>query len=244
MTILDRGKPGCLAAFLNLFRRETTRVHFDREVPTYEPAPREELPYRLRDDFLSRAELAYYCALKSVLGPRATLCMKVRLADILYVSRPNENAGFFNRIAQKHVDFLLCDSTTMRPVVAIELDDASHGRADRQERDAFVDGALEAAGLPLVRIAAQWEYSKEDIIATLAPILREASSTAHMAEVPGTTETAVKPSTSPPVCPTCGIPMVLRTARKGAQRGTQFFGCRNFPRCRQVVPLPALEAAA
>ena len=36
----------------------------------------------------------------------------------------------------------------MKPRVGIELDDASHGRRDRQDRDEFVEAAFEVAGLP------------------------------------------------------------------------------------------------
>lgn len=35
-----------------------------------------------------------------------------------------------------------------------------------------------------------------------------------------------------PLCPTCGSQMVLRTAKKGANAGNQFWGCPKFPKCR------------
>ena len=35
-----------------------------------------------------------------------------------------------------------------------------------------------------------------------------------------------------PVCPKCGNPMVLRTARKGANAGSQFWGCCGYPECK------------
>lgn len=35
-----------------------------------------------------------------------------------------------------------------------------------------------------------------------------------------------------PACPECGKPMVRRTARKGANAGSAFWGCSSFPRCR------------
>ncbi|HOW43518.1 MAG TPA: NERD domain-containing protein [Candidatus Omnitrophota bacterium] len=35
-----------------------------------------------------------------------------------------------------------------------------------------------------------------------------------------------------PICPKCGKPMILRTARKGAGAGSEFWGCPNFPSCR------------
>ncbi len=61
------------------------------------------------------------------------------------------NASFRNKIDRKHVDFVLCDPHTMRPLVGIELDDATHGRVSRQARDEFVDEVLAAAGLFLER---------------------------------------------------------------------------------------------
>jgi len=35
-----------------------------------------------------------------------------------------------------------------------------------------------------------------------------------------------------PACPRCGKPMALRTARKGAHAGSQFWGCSDYPGCR------------
>jgi four helix bundle suffix protein len=35
-----------------------------------------------------------------------------------------------------------------------------------------------------------------------------------------------------PACPLCGQPMVVRTARKGGQAGSQFWGCSGFPVCK------------
>lgn len=36
-------------------------------------------------------------------------------------------------------------------------------------------------------------------------------------------------------CPKCGGRMVKRTARKGKQAGSVFWGCSNYPRCRQIM---------
>lgn len=40
---------------------------------------------------------------------------------------------------------------------------------------------------------------------------------------------------SPPSCPKCGSTMVLRTARQGANAGSQFWGCSGYPKCRGVA---------
>ena len=44
------------------------------------------------------------------------------------------------------------------------------------------------------------------------------------------------PTSSAPRCPTCGCEMALRTARKGAQSGSQFWGCPKYPACRGTRP--------
>jgi restriction system protein len=44
-------------------------------------------------------------------------------------------------------------------------------------------------------------------------------------------------------CPSCGAPMVVRTAQRGSRSGEQFLGCSSYPRCWGVRPL-AQEAAA
>ncbi len=38
-----------------------------------------------------------------------------------------------------------------------------------------------------------------------------------------------------PFCPKCDVPMVERVARKGQNAGKSFFGCPNYPKCREVV---------
>jgi hypothetical protein len=234
MTETPAQKPGCLTAFLRLLRRPSPSV------PWPDVVTEEELPYRLRDDFLTPAELSYYRVLTSVIGPRATVCAKVRLTDILFVARPHENRAYFNRIAQRHIDFLLCESSTMRPVLAIELDDSTHDRPDRIESDAFLDEALQAAGLPILRVIPKPAYTHDEVVAALRPLLPSDSPTEGVPEPP--------PSSSPadgvaPDCPKCGIPMVLRTATRGPQKGRQFYGCRNYPECRQVIPLSSSRAA-
>ncbi len=39
------------------------------------------------------------------------------------------------------------------------------------------------------------------------------------------------------VCPQCGKPMALRTARKGQPAGSQFWGCSAYPICKGTRPL-------
>jgi restriction system protein len=40
-----------------------------------------------------------------------------------------------------------------------------------------------------------------------------------------------------PTCAACGKAMVLRTARKGAKAGSQFWGCSGYPECKTTLPV-------
>jgi len=45
------------------------------------------------------------------------------------------------------------------------------------------------------------------------------------------------PGPKAPDCPRCGKPMALRTARKGPQAGSQFWGCSGYPGCKGTKAL-------
>jgi hypothetical protein len=98
-------------------------------------------PYHLRDDFLSPAELNFYRVLQTAVSRWATIFVKVSLGDLFFAQTPRfgQNQAYRNKIDRKHVDFLLCDPQTVRPILGIELDDKSHQRPDRQARDRFAE---------------------------------------------------------------------------------------------------------
>jgi hypothetical protein len=128
-----------------------------------------EYPYVLRDDFLSPAEHSFYLVLKQAVSDWALVCPKVRLGDLFYVNTRDRSKKmtYRNKIDRKHVDFLLCNPKTAKPILGIELDDKSHMRRDRQERDDFVDKAFAAANLPLARISVKISYSTSELDALL-----------------------------------------------------------------------------
>src|ERR1051326_3695684 len=102
------------------------------------PVRVQELPYRLRDTFLSTPELALLRALQEMVGPRYIICPKVSLNDIFYIVPPKENVHFLNKFFRKHVDFLLCDPKTFKPVIGIELVKPV-SKSETREADQFME---------------------------------------------------------------------------------------------------------
>ena len=122
------------------------------------------LPYIPRERLVTNAELRFYKTLKkSVLDDWEVFAM-VRIADILRVEPGIKNRrSWINKILAKHIDFVLCDPHSLEIVMGIELDDSSHQRADRIERDKFVDEAFESAGIPLLRVPVRSKYLAREV---------------------------------------------------------------------------------
>ena len=231
--------PGCLEPILRFFQKPGKPLKQDGIVRFSLPADEpEELPYFVRDDFFSAAEASFFRVLKTVVGENLVICPKVSLAEIFYVSRPDVNLPYFNKINRKHVDFVLCSPKTLKPVLAIELDDASHQRADRVERDEFVDDVFSTAGLRLIHVPVQRAYNTQELQALLQDALggqKQASASDKSAD------TAWPADKEPPFCPNCGSRMVLRTAQRGSNVGQQFYGCPNYPKCQKIIPIGAKQ---
>jgi Protein of unknown function (DUF2726) len=137
-------------------------------VATWQAPKTDGLPYSRNKYFFSAAERSFYEVLRR-LAPEYTLFAKVGLADLVHVSKgASWWQSHFNRINQKHVDFVLCNRD-LAPIAAIELDDSSHDADEREARDEFVDQVLAAAALPIVHIRARRAYAPDDLRAALHP---------------------------------------------------------------------------
>ena len=115
---------------------------------------------------MSPGELKFFRALDAAVGGHYRVFSKVRLADIVQPAKTgNRNAWYsaFGFIKSKHVDFVVCDSDTMEFRLVVELDDKSHERVDRAERDRKVDDVLTQANLPVLHFPARASYSAEEI---------------------------------------------------------------------------------
>ena len=129
-------------------------------------------PYERCPALFTPAERAFLLALRRAAGSDFVVFGKVRLADIIRPRGPLSRQRYFQalgRVTSKHIDFALCDPRTFEIVVAIELDDRTH-QTDRRrrERDVFVEGALAAAGVPLLRVPVQRGYDVHALAAQLA----------------------------------------------------------------------------
>lgn len=130
------------------------------------------LPYLKAKSLATRTELEFFKAL-SVSLPRKglTICPKVRMEDAIRVERglsPRDRGRGRGRIKSRHFDFVIADSSTLEPLLAIELDDHSHLRKAAQDTDRFKNEACKKAGLPLLRIKTSKNYCPSDLRKSIA----------------------------------------------------------------------------
>ena len=118
--------------------------------------------YVARSGFMSPSEKALFHSLKLAF-PSHHIFAQVRLADLVDVHPKLKGKAwskYFNPIARKSVDFVLCGSD-LGILMAIELDDPTHRHASRQKADSQKNDALQAAGIKLRRISGKIPQPKE-----------------------------------------------------------------------------------
>lgn len=118
--------------------------------------PEENPPYK-KKLLLTKNEWRFYKDLKPIADKeKLTIIAKVRLADLVEVDssriQKNEYMKYFNSIAKKHVDFVLCNPDNLAVIELIELDDNSHNNNTRVVRDNMVDKILTGAGYKITHV--------------------------------------------------------------------------------------------
>jgi len=142
----------------------------DAEVARNYPGAPDRDAYTVGSSLLSEAERTFLQTLDQAVPPNTRVFVQVALAAII---SPRKGSSTWqrdrNRIAQKVVDFVVCDQWA-KPLVAVELDDASHKKTKRADRDELLDSILSNVGLRVIHVRAAGSYDVEALRAELSPM--------------------------------------------------------------------------
>jgi very-short-patch-repair endonuclease len=120
--------------------------------------------YNRKNFFLTRAEHEFYDVLVEAVGAEYRIFAQVHLPTLVdHTVRGQDWRAALAHINRKSVDFVLCDKAYLSPKLAIELDDKSHERPDRQERDREVERILREAGVPLLRLENRGSFNPNEL---------------------------------------------------------------------------------
>lgn len=204
------------------------------KLPKGHSADSANYPYQSSGVLFTPAERSFYGVLERSVGETAKVLGKVRVADVITPRKGLSRGEWqkaFNKISAKHFDFVLCKNDDLSIICAIELDDSSHNSKNRQNRDEFLKSACEAASIPLIQVPAKAGYVIGDIKGLLAPYLQTREDNLQVGVA---TDTAGEKS-----CPKCSSPMVIRTAKNGANAGKKFLACSAYPKCKHIEVINA-----
>lgn len=181
---------------------------------------KQNYPYVARDFLFTKAENSFRGVLEKVVGGRAGVYGKVRIADVVTIRKGLNNSkrmSALGKIAQKHFDYVICDLKSSEILCVVELDDSSHNAKDRKKRDEFVKEVCRVAGVALVNVPTKGGYNYKAVADLLAPYLPQAASVIPQQndESAAVTATPKKSKTAQDTCPENGCAGVLSAINAG-----------------------------
>jgi hypothetical protein len=142
------------------YKRPTREIYYEPHPADHRYRAPESTRHRYVPEkhLLTYHEAEFFAMLEAACPEGYRIFPKVRISDIL---RSVTGYGSHLHMSKKHVDFVVVCANTYRPVLAIELDDPSHRRKNRQKNDEAKDHAFKTANLPLLRTHVAPTYDRE-----------------------------------------------------------------------------------
>lgn len=119
-----------------------------------------ELPYTKSNSVLSADDLKFYKAIQAAAGGSWTVLMHIPLREVLQVPKHTPGAAYWRQKLDSHIlDFALCHNDSLSLILAVELSNAGNAEQSRL----FPQEALQAAGVPFMRVSLADQYDKIEL---------------------------------------------------------------------------------
>lgn len=115
--------------------------------------------YEKKEYLLTQKEYKFYRLLKPICN-RYNLNIFTQVS--LYSIVKTKNNEEFNKIKSKSIDFVIAD-TNCKIKICIELDDPTHIRPDRQNRDKFIKELFNQLDIKFLQVPVQSYYNMQQI---------------------------------------------------------------------------------
>lgn len=123
-------------------------------------------PFRRKPQLFTPVEHTFLNLIEQAMGHEFRIVSRVRLNDIVSVRQSANKktaSQALSRASARQLDFVLVDKRDMTPVLAIDLVHNKGQDGYKAQKDWFVTGALDAAGVPHARIKVKSGYSVDEI---------------------------------------------------------------------------------
>ncbi|MBV2129596.1 DUF2726 domain-containing protein [Arsukibacterium indicum] len=124
-----------------------------------------------RSSLFSPVERSFQNLLEKAVDGEYKILNRIKLADVIEVKEnANEKArrSTLVKLNAKYLDFVLCAADDLRVIAVLDLVNNSNKDGHKAAPDWFVSGALEAAGIPYLRIKIKAGYTSADLQQALA----------------------------------------------------------------------------
>ncbi len=128
-------------------------------------------PFYKRSQLFTQVERSFLQLLEKAVGEQYKIINRVKLADILELRDSTDTKtkrAALLKLNAKYLDFVLCNNEDMSIVAVIDLVNNTSKTGHKAVPDWFVSGALEASGIPYIRMKIKAGYTVADIQQGLA----------------------------------------------------------------------------
>lgn len=130
-------------------------------------------PYKSFPSLMSTYEQKFFLILSMALNDKSFyICPKVRLCDIVQVISTDNYQFYLDKIKTKHIDYLICDKFSFRPLYAISLDDLNFNFQGLVIKEDFLNNCFSNSDIKFVRFKTHYSYKVteiKEILGLLAP---------------------------------------------------------------------------
>jgi hypothetical protein len=128
-------------------------------------------PLTKKSQLLTPVERSFLGLLEHAVGDEYKIMNRIKLADVLEV-QPKADArarrAALQKLNAKYLDYVLCDPVDMSIVAVVDLVNNTDKTGHKAVPDWFVSGALEASGIPYIRMKIKAGYDVADIKQVIA----------------------------------------------------------------------------
>lgn len=128
-------------------------------------------PVQKKSSLFSPVERSFMQLLEKAVASDYKILNRVKLADVMELKSGISDKSRSNTLVKlnaKYLDFVLCDPQDFSVIAVLDLVNNSSKEGHKAVPDWFVNGALDAAGVPYLRLKIKAGYTAADIQAAIA----------------------------------------------------------------------------
>ncbi|TMO69212.1 DUF2726 domain-containing protein [Pseudoalteromonas aurantia] len=123
-------------------------------------------PFSRKESVFSTVEASFLTLLERAVGDKFKIVSRVKLIDLIEckpgLSKKARRAAI-TKAKNKQLDYVLVDKETLTIVAAVDLVNNSNKGGHKAQRDWFVNGALESANIPHIRMKVKAGYKASEV---------------------------------------------------------------------------------